>query len=82
MTVKYLKSATAYFLASGTEKQFPSMAAARKAAEAYVGNRLCTKMFMDEEAFLYGPGNGDTTVMVRQDIDMDDFMGRTAKAET
>lgn len=80
MTIKYLKSATAYFLASDTEKQFPSVAAARKAAEAYVGNRVCTKMFMDEECYLYGPGTGETTVMVRQNIDMGAFMGRKAKA--
>jgi hypothetical protein len=77
MTIKYLESATCHFEIEGTKVQYPSVRAARDAAELYVGNRSAAKPFPNEEMYLYGPGNGDTTVMVRQDIDMDAFMGRT-----
>lgn len=80
MAIVYLKSATVYFMASDTKKTFPSIAEARRAAEAYVGNRAAAKPFADEETYLYGPGNGDTTVTVTQDMDMDAFMGRVAAA--
>lgn len=79
MTIKYLETATVHFYNSGTKKTFPTLAEARAAAEAYVGNRSCAKPFPDEDTFLYGPGNGDTSVQVSRDMDMDAFLGRVAK---
>lgn len=76
MAIKYLETATVYYLASGAKKTFPSLAKARAVAEAYVGNRLAIKPFRDEPQWLYGPGNGDTSVSVSLDLDMDAFMGR------
>ena len=79
MALVYLDTATVHFYLSDTKKTFPSLAAARAAAEEYVGNRACAKPFPDEDTYLYGPGNGDTTVQVSRDLDMDAFMGRTTK---
>jgi hypothetical protein len=81
MSIVYLESATVHFMSSDTKKTFPSVAEARAAAEAYVGNRAAAKPFPTEETYFYGPGNGDTTVTVMQDIDMDAFMGRVAAAQ-
>lgn len=70
MVIKRLNTATCYFHNSDTKKSFPSVPAARAAAEAYVGNTRFAKPFPNEETYLYGPGDGTTTVMVRQDIEI------------
>jgi hypothetical protein len=67
-----------YFQLSDTQLEFATLEAARAAAEAYVGNRSAAKPFPSEDTYLYGPGNGDTTVMVRRKWKMRD--GRLAAA--
>lgn len=61
-----------YFLSSDTEKEFPTLKAARAAAEAYVGNRSAAKLFPNEDTYAYGPGNGETSVMVRKKWEIKD----------
>lgn len=68
MAFLYLKTATCYFNVSDTSKQFASFELACEAAERYVGNRVYTRPFKEENTRLYGPGDGSTTVMVRQDV--------------
>jgi len=51
------------------EKQFPNKEAALKAAEKYVGNNRYNKMFPNENSYIFGPGDGTTSCMVRQDIE-------------
>lgn len=63
-----MPKATCYFLKSGTEKRFPSLEEALSAAIAYCGNNRSVKPFSGEDTYLFGPGNGDTTVMVRTDF--------------
>ena len=67
--MKILKTATCYFTNSETEKQFSSFEEAVAAAERYVGNNNYVKPFPTENTRLYGPNDGTTSVMVRQDVD-------------
>jgi hypothetical protein len=69
MAIIHKSTFTCYFHNSDTEKQFPSLAEAQKAAESYCGNNRSTKPFPDEETYLYGPGDGSVSVMIRQDIE-------------
>lgn len=63
-----LETATCFFVNSDTEKKFPSLQEAFKAAEEYCGRGFTwRKIFPDEEGRLYGPGDGTTSVVVRQD---------------
>lgn len=62
-----LETYTVYFLDSETEKQFPNKDAALKAAAKYVGNNSYNKLFLNEESYIFGPGDGTTSCMVRQD---------------
>lgn len=64
---KKLETYTVYFLDSETEKQFPNKEAALKAASNYVGNNKYNKLFPREESYIFGPGDGTTSCMVRQD---------------
>ncbi len=57
---------TCFFMLSGTEKEFDSLEEAQQAAEAYCGNSRYAKPFKREETFLYGPGDGTTSVMIRR----------------
>jgi hypothetical protein len=68
MSLKYLDTYTCYFTNSDTEKQFPNKQEAFKAAQEYCGNNLYTKPFLYEETYLFGPGDGTSSVMVRQDV--------------
>jgi len=68
MGVKRLTTYTCYFINSNTEKQFPSRETALAAAEAYVGNRSYAKPIKTDDVYLFGPGDGTTSVMVRQDV--------------
>jgi len=72
MTVIRKDTYTCYFLNSNTEKTFPSLAEARAAAEAYCGNNSYAKPLPRDNTFLYGPGDGTTSVMVRQDVEFVD----------
>ena len=69
MTIILKDTYTCYFTNSGTEKTFPSLLEAKKAAENYCGNKVYVKPFSDEETYIYGPGDGSTSVMIRQDFD-------------
>lgn len=62
---------TCYFLNSDTEKTFDTLAEAKRAAEKYVGNNKAANIFGDDD-FLYGPGDGTTSVMVRPEITFDE----------
>ena len=68
MTVVKLGTWTVQFLNSDTEKQFPDKESAMSAAAAYVGNTRYAKPFPREDTYLYGPGNGETSCVVRQDF--------------
>lgn len=68
MAIKRLDTATCYFTNSDTQKKFESFEKACEAAEDYCGNGVYTRPFPEEETRLYGPGDGTTSVMVRQDI--------------
>jgi hypothetical protein len=72
--IKWLDSWTCYFLNSDTEKQFASKEEAVSAAEAYAGNNRHTILWHGsiEESFLFGPGDGTTSVMVRHDCEFVD----------
>jgi hypothetical protein len=63
---------TCYFTNSNTQKTFPSLWEAQQAAEAYCGNASWRKPFPREETYLYGPGDGTTSVMIRQDFEFAD----------
>jgi hypothetical protein len=75
MAIIHKPTFTCHFVNSDTEKQFPDKASALAAAEAYCGNRSCVKPFPREETYLFGPGDGTTSVMVRQDIEFSDEKG-------
>jgi len=60
---------TCRFMNSDTSKTFPSLEEAMKAAEQYCGNSSCSKPFPQENTFFYGPGDGTTSVMIREDIE-------------
>ena len=66
------KTFTCYFLNSNTEKQFPNREDALNAARVYCGNNSYTKPIKADEVYLFGPGDGTTSVMVRQDIEFSD----------
>lgn len=68
MTVTHKDTFTCYFLNSETEKTFESKEAALSAAKGYCGNNRWIKPFPREETYMFGPGDGTTSVMVRQDI--------------
>lgn len=61
------------FLNSETEKEFPDLASAQLAAEKYCGNRRYAKPFPNEDTYLYGPGDGTTSVMVRKCFELKDL---------
>jgi hypothetical protein len=69
MAIKYLDTFTCYFINSNTEKQFPSKEEAMEAARNYCGNNSYSKLFPNEETYIFGPGDGTTSVMVRQDVE-------------
>jgi hypothetical protein len=71
MTIKRLGTFTCHFVNSNTEKQFPSLQEALDAATQYVGNRSYTKPFPRESTYLFGPGDGTTSVMVREDVEFE-----------
>lgn len=58
------------FMNSETEREFGTEQEAVACAEKYVGNKMQVKPFKDEKTYLYGPGDGSTSVMVREDIEL------------
>lgn len=69
MDIKRLGTFTAFFLNSDTQKSFPSLKEAQDAAEQYCGNNVYSKPFPGEESYSYGPGDGTTSVMIRENIE-------------
>ena len=67
---RHLETATCYFVNSKTEKKYPSLEEAMGAAESYVGNSRFAKPFKNEEKYLYGPGDGTTSVIVSRDSEI------------
>ncbi len=55
------------FMDSDTQKDFPSLREAQDAAAAYVGNNSYSKL-PNQNTYLYGPGDGTTSVMVREHV--------------
>jgi hypothetical protein len=50
-------------------KIFDSLEEAKAFVERRVGNNRFAKPFDSEETYLYGPGNGDTTYMIRPEVE-------------
>jgi hypothetical protein len=71
--IKRLETYTCYFVnENDREEHFPDAASAHARAQAVVGNRSYAKPFKTDNVFLYGPGDGSTSVMVRQDFEFVD----------
>ena len=60
---------TVRFMDNNTSRTFASLQEAQEVAEEYCGNGSYNKPFPAENTFLYGPGDGTTTVMIREDIE-------------
>lgn len=61
---------TCRFINSDTAKTFSTLEEAKAAAEKYCGNSSCSQPFPNEKTTLfYGPGDGTTSVMIREDIE-------------
>jgi len=69
MTIVRKNTFTVQFLNSDTEKQFSTKEAAMAAAIAYGGNAQYAKPFPNDDTYMYGPGNGETSVIVRRDVE-------------
>jgi hypothetical protein len=67
--IRYLDTYSCYFCDSDSKESFYTLEKAMQAAESYCGNNNYTKPFLEEEIYLYGPGNGTTSVMVRRDVE-------------
>lgn len=57
---------TVYYTNSDTTREVDTLEEARELAEKYVGNSSATRPFPEEGTYLYGPGDGTTSVMVRE----------------
>jgi hypothetical protein len=55
-----------------SKTQYPNKDAAMEAARTYVGNNSFVKPFPSDETYLFGPGDGTTSVIVSQDIEFGD----------
>lgn len=70
--MKRLDSYTCYFVNENDRaEQFPNKDEAMKRAAAHVGNWSFTKPTMQDEVYLFGPGDGTTSVLVRQDVEFE-----------
>lgn len=58
------------FVGSDEVIKFDSLGSARTYAEEYVGNKSAARPFKDESTYLYGPGDGTTSLVVREDCDI------------
>lgn len=68
--MRRLETFTCYFIGEDNrEEHFPNKAAAMARAAGYVGNWSYAKPLKNDEVYLFGPGDGTTSVMVRQDVD-------------
>jgi hypothetical protein len=72
MAITRLATYTCYILADDSQRQFPTRQAALDFAAATVGNRSYAKPIPAEDTYLFGPGDGTTSIMVRQDVEFVD----------
>ena len=54
------------------EETYATLPEAHAAAQRHVGNRSYARPFAHEPTFLYGPGDGTTTLMIREDVEFTD----------
>lgn len=69
MAIIHKGTFTVHFMNSDTRKTFQTEAEAHAAAQEYVGNRSGLRLFPGEKTTVYGPGDGTTSVMVREDTE-------------
>ena len=69
MTIKYTGKYVVHFVNSETKRVVDNEEEAHRIAQEYVGNRSFNKPFPNENTYLYGPGNGETSVMIRAEIE-------------
>ncbi len=60
---------TVRYMDEDREEHFATEREAHIAAQDHVGNRSAARCFPNENTYLYGPGDGTTSVMVREDVD-------------
>ncbi len=72
MAIRHKGTFTVRFLNSDTSKTFSTAAEAHIAAQDYVGNNAGLRISPNEQTYLYGPGDGTTSVMIREDIEFID----------
>ena len=60
-----------FFMDSGQTLYFDSEAEAHKVAQAYVGNSAASQPFPNENTYMYGPGDGTASVMVREELKLE-----------
>jgi hypothetical protein len=68
MSIHYADTYTLYNFDNGQSGQFQSLEAAMRAASDYVGNTSYAKPFPNSDTYLYGPGDGTTSIQVRRDF--------------
>jgi hypothetical protein len=66
--IRYENTYSCIFYDGKEKQQFSCLEHAMNFAALYVGNNSYNKPFSEEHTYLFGPGNGDTTVMVRRDV--------------
>jgi mevalonate pyrophosphate decarboxylase len=72
MPIVHKKTYTAFFLDSDTKKEnIESLEKAMEIAEEYCGNNAYFKI-PSENTYFYGPGDGTTSAMIKQDINWEE----------
>ncbi len=69
MAIIHKGTFTVRFMDSDTEQHFATESEAHIAAQDYVGNNSGLRISPNEKTYLYGPGDGTTSVMVREDVE-------------
>lgn len=65
-----LHTFSCYFVnENNRQERFNSLREAMLRAEKYVGNRSYARPIPNENTFFYGPGDGTTSVLIREDIE-------------
>jgi hypothetical protein len=70
--IRHKTTYTCHFVDTQTDTPCANRDEALRMAAAHVGNWSYTKPFPREETYLFGPGDGTTSVLVRQDFDFAD----------
>jgi hypothetical protein len=69
MTIARKGTYTVHYQDTGYKRQFSKLRDALNAAENHVGNSSFAKPFPEEDTYFYGPGDGTTSVIVREDVE-------------